>query len=181
MKKLILSLLFLGFTATAQTQIVLDEARVDYSPVSMKIDAGTNSLVIKLKEDFVGEFHNDPLAFVKNKFNSNQFIQENRNTNFDFYTVKFKSSNGHLTAHYNKRGELVSSYQIFKNVIIPDDAKLQILQKYRGCSFLKSSYAATSKGWDLKKEHYRVQIKDGDKVRRIKINKDAQGVRIAGL
>lgn len=181
MKKLILSLLFLGFTATAQTQIVLDEARVDYSPVSMKLDAGTNTLVIKMKEDFVGEFQNDPLAFVKKKFNSSQFIQENRNTDFDFYTVKFRTSNGHLTARYDKEGELVSSYQIFKNVIIPDEAKLQILQKYRGCSFLKSSYAATSKGWDLKKEHYRVKIKDGDNVHRIKINKNAQGVRIAGL
>ena len=181
MKKLILSLLFLGFISTAQTQILLDEARVDYSPISMKLDPGTNMLVYTLQEKSAGEFHRDPLAFAKKEFNSIQFVQENQDANLDFYKVKFKSSKGHLTAHYNKRGELVSSYQIFKNVVIPEEARLQIIEKYKGCSFLKSSYAATSKGWELKKQHYRVQIKDGDKVHRIKIDKDEQGLTLAGL
>lgn len=181
MKKLILSLLFVAFISTAQTQILLDEANVEYTPVSMKLDPGTNSLVLKLKEKRAGEFHANPLVFMKKNFNSQKFIEENKDAGFESYTVKFKSRKGHLTAQFDNKGALVSSYQNFKNVVIPSDARSQIVKKYRNCSFLKSSYAASSKGWDITKEQYKIKIKDGNKIHRIKINKDADGLSLAGM
>ena len=181
MKKLILSLLFLGFISTAQTQILLDVADLGDIPASMKIDPGTNSLVIQMKEKSAGEFNKDALTFVKNRFDSRQLVKDNKEGDFDSYVVKFKSSKGHLTANFDDKGDLVSSFQRFTNVAIPDEARLQILQKYRDCNFLKSTYAASSKGYEIKKGHYLVKIKDGDKMRRVRINQNAQGVRLAGF
>ena len=180
MKKLIFSLLFLGFISTAQTQILLDVADLGDIPSSMKIDPATNALVIKMEKS-AGEFNKDPLTFVKSRFNSRQLVEDNKEGDFDSYVVKFKSSKGHLTANFDNKGDLVTSFQRFTNVAIPDEARLQILQKYRDCNFLKSTYAARSKGYEIKKEHYLVKIKDGDKMRKLRINKNAQGVRVAGL
>jgi hypothetical protein len=181
MKKLILSLLFLGFIGPAQTQILLEEANIEYSPVVMKLDPASNMLVLKIEEKSVGEFQSNALEFVKKSFNVNQLVQQNKDSDYDYYNVKFKSAKGHITALFDKEGDLVSSYQKFRDIAIPGNARVQILEKYKGCTFLETTYMANSRGWDIKKEQYRVKIQDGDKVRRIKINKDGQNVRLASL
>ena len=181
MKTLIICLLLVGFIGTGHSQIVLKETRLEYSPVSMKVDPITNSVTLKITEARVGEFQKDPLAFIQDKFDIQSFIAENQEYEFDGYDVYFKSNKGVVTARYDKEGEMISTYQRFKNVALPDDVKLEILRNYRNSQVLKNHHIVTSRNWMIDKEFYRVKIHDGDKVRRLKIDRNATGLSLAGF
>lgn len=179
MKKLILCLLLFGFISAGHSQILLKEAKVDYHPESMRIDAITNTLVVKLPEKFAGEFQNDPLTFMKNNFDVKKFIEDNRE--YDEFWVDLKSRKGHLAAKFNKKGELVSSAQKFKDVRLPENARVKILEKYRDAAIVGNKYLCSTKGWDINKEFYVVKIKEGDKTRRVRINKERELLSLSSL
>ncbi len=181
MKTLILCLLLVGFISTGHSQIVLGESRVDYTPYSLKVDPLTNSITVMVKEDRVGEFQKDPLAFIQDKFNIHKFIAENQEYDFDGYNVYFKTNKGLVKANYDNGGEMVSTYQRFKNIALPDDVKLEILRKYRNSQVLKNTHIVTSKGWMIDKELYKVKIQDGDRVRRLRFDRNTQGLSLVGL
>lgn len=180
MKNLIFCLLLFGFISTGHSQILLKEAKVDYKPESLKIDPITNQLVIEVPEKKVGEFQSDPLAFVRNRFDFQRFLNDNQNTGYDYFVVHFKSSKGYLNANLDSKGTLVSTYQNFKNIRLPQEALLQIRSEYRDAAIVGSKYLAYSKGWDIKKEIFRVKIKDGDKTRNIRIRKQDGYLSLAG-
>ncbi|MFV8839301.1 hypothetical protein [Salinimicrobium soli] len=181
MKNLLFGLLLMCFVGVGHSQIVLDETRLEYKPVSLKMDPVNHELVVKVKEKAYGEFQKDPLAFVKNHFNVQQFIRDNEKLGYDSYEIVFKNRAGQLFTTFDNKGELIGSRQRFKNVPIPDDTKLAILEKYRDAKILSNRYAAYSKSWNIEKEVYKVKLQDGDKVRRLKIQRDAQGITLAGL
>lgn len=181
MKNLILCLLLMGFISIGHSQIVLKETKVEFIPYSLKVDPITNSVAVKISESYYGEFHEDPLAFIEGHFDIDRFVKENADQGFDSYNVTFKTSKGNVMANYDNEGELVSTYQRFKNVDLPDDVKLELLQQYRHAQILKNSHVVTSKKWMIDKEFYKVKIRDGDKVRRMKINRNTQGLSLVGL
>ena len=180
MKNLIICLLLFSFIGVGHSQIMLKEARVT-SPVSLKIDPDKDLVGFLIPEKNYGEFHKDPLEFVKQRFSSLQLARENMQSNYDGYFVTFKTQKGHLAARFNQDGELVSSYQAFKNVPLPDEAKLQILEKYRDANVKAVKFVATTKGWEFKKQVYKVKIVDGDKTRRLRIHKNMDKYSLAGL
>lgn len=181
MKKLMLALLLFGFIASGHSQILLKETKVDYRPETMKLDPISNTLVLEIPEKKYGEFEKDPLAFVRNQFDIQKVIRDNKDVKYDFYQVYFKTSKGKLTTHFDEDGDLVSSLQKFKNVKLPDEARLRILQDYRNAVFVSNQYRAVSKGWDIQKELYKVKIKDGNRTRRLKINKENGSLALAKL
>ena len=181
MKNLILVLLLFGFIGTGHSQILLKETKLEYRPESMKLDPISNRLVITIPEKSYGEFERDPLAFVKNQFDIQKVLKDNEEADYDSYRVDFKSTKGHLLASFNKDGDLVSSIQKFKNVKLPEDARMQILQQYRDAVLIKNKYVAVSKGWDIHKEFYKVKLRDGNKTRTVKVNKDQGAITLVGL
>lgn len=172
MKKIILCLLLFGFFSSGHSQILLKETKIENSPKSMKLHPVSDNLLIKIPEMSVGEFAKDPLAFMKSNFDVQRFIVENERRDFDTFFVNFKSKKGNLVAEFDRSGDLMTSAQRFKNVKLPDNERLQLLEKYRDAAIVGNKYVAISEGWDLKKEYYIVKIKDGNKTRRVKINKD---------
>lgn len=181
MKKLILAMLLFGFIATGHSQILLKETKVDYRPETMKLDPISNSLVLEIPEKKYGEFEKDPLAFVKNQFDIKKVIRDNEDKDYDSYQVHFKTTKGIMLTNFDEDGELVSSFQKFKNVRLPDEARLRILQEYRNAIFVSNEYRAASKGWDIQKEFYKVKIKDGNKTRKLKINKADGAIALAKM
>lgn len=181
MKTFIFCLLLMGLIGTGHSQIVLEETRLDYSPASLKMDPVTNSVTVKITETEVGEFQRDPLTFIQNRFDIRQFIHENQEYAYDSFDVIFKTTKGVVQARYDKEGELISTHQRFKNIALPDDIKLEILRNYRNSQVLKNNHMVTSKGWMIDKEFYKVKIQDGDKVRRLKFHRNAQGLSLVGL
>ncbi len=181
MKKLIIVLLLFGFIGTGHSQILLKETKLEYRPESMKLDPASNSLVISIPEKSYGEFEKDPLAFMKDQFDIQKVVKDNETKDYDSYRVNFKSTKGHLLANFNGDGDLVSSYQKFKNVRLPEDARLQILQQYRDAVITGNKHVAISKGWDVQKEFYKVKLRDGNKTRTVKVNKDRGEITYVGL
>ncbi|NJW55867.1 hypothetical protein HC175_23420, partial [Salinimicrobium sp. CDJ15-91] len=94
--------------------------------------------------------------------------------------VSFKSTKGHLLANFDGDGDLISSFQKFKNVRLPEDARMQILQQYRDAVITGNKHVAISKGWDVQKEFYKVKLRDGDKTRTVKVNKDRGAITYVG-
>lgn len=181
MKKHFLIIVLIVFCATGHSQILLDEARVEYQPFSMKVDPITKSVELEIPEEINGEFQKDPLTFIKNHFNIQSFIQQNKKYKFNEYEVSFRSTKGKLTARYNKDGELISTQQKFKNVALPVAAHLEIMKQYKGGVVLSNTYVASSKAWDISKEIYRVKLKDGDRTRRLKFNKSSDALYLVGM
>lgn len=181
MKKLIIVLLLFGFIGTGHSQILLKETKLEYRPESMKLDPVSNTLTIKISEKSYGEFNRDPLAFVKNQFDIQRVLKDNEKEDYDSYQVSFKSTKGHLLANFDGDGDLISSFQKFKNVRLPEDARMQILQQYRDAVITGNKHVAISKGWDVQKEFYKVKLRDGDKTRTVKVNKDRGAITYVGL
>lgn len=181
MKKLIFGLFLFGFIAAGNSQILLEETRIEYQPVSMKLDPDSHQLTIELNEKVMGEFQQDPLAFMKAKFDARKFAEINKEAGYSAFEVHFKSRKGYLQALFNKSGDLISSNQKFKNVRLPEDVRLEILRLHKDAMVKDTKYTAYSKGWDINKEVYKVKINDGDRTRRIRINRDENRLSIAGF
>ncbi|MFV8839300.1 hypothetical protein [Salinimicrobium soli] len=181
MKKLMAGLLLICFTGVMQAQIEeLKEATIDYRPVSMKLDPGTQSVTIDIPEEYVGEFQSNPLDFAKRKFNVNQLIQENKGSDYTDFQVFFNTDKGYMVANYDDEGELVSTFQRFKDAALPDDARKEIMKKIKGAQVMDVRHIVISDGWNIDKEYYKVKIKDGDKVKRVRLNKTNRGISLAG-
>lgn len=181
MKNLIFCLLLFVGMGIGHSQIVLKESKVEFIPASMEVDAVTNSLSLKISESFVGEFQEDPLSFIQDNFNINQLIRDNEDSDFDSYQVYFQSKKGKVLANYDDDGDLVSSFQRFKNVKLPDDVRLEILRSHKNSKVVKNQHIVTTKDLLINKEYYIVKILDGDKTRRLRIDRNAQGLSLAGL
>ena len=152
-----------------------------YSPDYMKIDPLTNSATLKITEAAVGDFQKDPLTFIEDKFDIQNFIALNQEYNFDSYDIHFKTKNGFVKARYDKEGEIISTYQRFKNLALPDDVKLEILTNYKNSQVLKNSHIVTSKNLMVDKEIFKVKIQDGTKVRTLRLHRNNQSLSLAGF
>lgn len=181
MKKLILGLLLFGFFSSGHSQILLKETNIDYRRESMKLDPVTNRLILKVYEKSVGEFEKDPLTFMRNNLDVQRILEENKDGDFASFKVIFRTTKGNLVADFDKSGNLESSSQRFRNVRLPERARLQIIEKYRDAAILGNTYVATTKGWDFNKEYFKVKIKDGNRTRRVQVNVDKDLLSLSGL
>ena len=181
MKKLITGLFLLACVAAGHSQIVLDEARITSDPTSLKVDPVTGMLVLTIPESHFGEFEEDPLNFVRTRLDIKKFLADNEKEDFAYIEVIFKTNKGRLIAEYDDAGELLSTYMKLKNVPLPDQVRMVILEKHHDARFLSSNHVVTTRGWDVKKDIYRVKIYDGTKNRNLKVNKKAIGYAVTGL
>jgi hypothetical protein len=174
-------LFLFGFIAAGNSQILLEETMIKYQPVSLALDQESHQLSIKLPEKLSGEFQQNPLAFMKTRFNVQKFLKDNEQADYDAFEVFFKSRKGFLRASFNKAGDLISSNQKFKNIPLPQDVRLEVFRLHRDAMVEGTKYIAFSKGWDITKEIYRIKIRDGDKTHRVRINRNNDQLSIAGL
>lgn len=180
MKKLILCMFLLGIVSAGHTQILLKEANVFSDAASMKLDPYTNSLTIQIPEIKVGEFSEDPLMFLKNHFNAPKFADANKDLNLSSYEVWFKTKKGYMVARFDTKGSLISSSQKFKNVILPQENRKEIIEEHGNVNVVDNKYFATSNGWVVNEAFYRVKIKDGKKTKRIRIDVPRKEASLAG-
>lgn len=181
MKMFVICLLMFGMIQTGHSQIVLEETEVEYAPYDMKMEGVSNTLIFKIPERHVGEFHEDPLAFIEDRFDAGELARQNKDQDFIFYQVDFKTKKGNVLAKYDANGEMISTSQRFKDVKLPDDVKLEILRNYRNSRILKNRHVVTSKKWLIDKEYYKIKLHDGEKIRKMRIQRNAQGLELVGL
>lgn len=173
MKKLFLSLLFIGFIGVMQAQVVeLKEARVILSADDWRMDPNTNSVTIQIPELYAGEFSANPLKFVRDNFDIASFIDANRNQKYEGYSVVFNTGKGHLNTEYDKHGNLMRSYQQFKDVYMPYETTVEILKNNPDSYVVGNKHIAYSKEWSITKEFYKVKLQnaDGKQRKTVKVN-----------
>lgn len=171
MKTLIFSFLLLAVTAFTQAQeIQLEEARVGFAPIDAKITKDADAYSYRINENYAGQFMKDPIAFMKENFDINNFMAEVANEKYDSYQVTFKSGQGLLKAHYNKNGELVRTFQKFENIVLPLDVRREVYNTTKGWTMIENKYIASGNSDLIEKEVYKVKLEKGNKTQTIKLD-----------
>ncbi|HSP11921.1 MAG TPA: hypothetical protein VLO29_05285 [Salegentibacter sp.] len=185
MKKLIFSMVFMGmvFSSYAQKVIRLDEVTMELSSEALRLDPNSNSLIVDIPEKYTGHFSESPLRFVRENFDIQKFIVANRDSDYDFYDVSFKTNKGNLKVRFNDRGDLLTSYQVFKNVKMPYATTANVLRQNPDYSIIANKHIASSRNsWTLNKEFYKIKLRNGTKTKNIKVDLDKSGMgKLAGM
>jgi len=172
MKNVIRFLFVLCGLATMQAQevILLDEARLNFDADAITIDSKLGEIRCIVKEDYTGEFSDNPIKFMKEKFDFNEFLSamDNRK-NFDEYLVTFNSSKGYLEAIYSNNGNLVGTHQRFKNITLPSAVRNKLFVENQGWTAISIKYTASGKSDRIDKELYKIKLENGNKNRVVKI------------
>ncbi|MEO2062888.1 MAG: hypothetical protein ABGW97_07910 [Christiangramia sp.] len=177
MKTLFFSLLLLASISLCQAQeIVLDEAKVGFAPLDAKITRDGDQFTYKVNEAYQGQFAKNPIAFMEENFDIQNFIHENEGRNYDSYQVTFRSGNGALKADFDKDGTLVKTYQRFKNSVMPLNVRRMVYANYQGWTVKEHVYVASGKQNLIDKEVYKLKMQKGNERQRVKLNPRAQGV-----
>lgn len=170
MKTLIFSIVLVLCAGFSQAQIIeLEEARLSYNPVAL--DAA-NSFKVTVNENYIGEFEKDPLAFMKNNFDIQEFISQVESEDYDYYLVSFRSRKGELRAEFDKVGNLLNTNQRFENILLPNDICHQLYRDHKGWEMVKNIHIGRSRNGVVNKDLYRITMMNGKQKKNLKI--DAQ-------
>ncbi len=172
MKRVILFLFVLCGIATmkAQEVIQLDEARINFALDEITIDSDLNSVKFIVNEEYTGEFHKNPIRFMKEKFNFMAFLDAVQNKDdFDEYLVTFNTRKGYLEAHYTNEGKIVSTYQNFKDILLPPAVRNQLYSNNKEWTMISNKYVASGRSDRLDREVYKIRLENGNKKKTVKI------------
>ena len=158
MKKLLLGLLVFGLTTQFMfPQVeVLPEVELD---VNYKYLNAVNS-------NYVPEA-------VKNLENKVAFYSLTEsdfyNVEFDTYHVKFFIPKGKIVADYDKNGEIIGTFEQFKNVRLPNSVLISIYKRYPEWNIVEDAYMVDYFDGIAKKE-YKIKLKNKNKKKTIRID-----------
>ncbi|TBW26786.1 hypothetical protein [Gramella sp. KN1008] len=172
MKTLIFSLLFIVATSLGHAQKIteLEEAKVGFAPLDVEISEDGDSFTYTVNESYAGEFVKDPIAFMKSNFDIKNFIATYGDRDYNSYHLTFKSGQGFLKADFNRTGEIVRTYQKFKNVVLPLDVRRDLYLANKGWTMTENKYVASGRGDLLKKEYYKIKLENGSRSQTIKLD-----------
>lgn len=180
MKTIFLLSLLVTFTAAGQAQMIqLEEAKVNYSPGAIVISSESGRLVLDISEAYKGQFSQNPLKFMKESFDILPFIASQKEE-FDSYIVDFRSTKGHLRAIFDHRGELVRTFQVFRNHNMPLNLKRDIYENYKGWTITNYKYVASGRKNKIEKELYKIKLVNGNEEKVLKIRPE-RVARIASI
>lgn len=177
MKTLIFSLALVLVASFGYGQKItqLEEAKVGFAPLNVKVNEDGDSFNYVVTESYAGQFAKDPIAFMKANFDIQNFIAMHEDRDYDSYHVTFSSKQGFLKADFDRDGSLVRTFQKFKNIILPVDLRRELYSSYKGWNMTSNKYVASGRGDILEKEIYRIKLENGDQKQNIKLDPRAIG------
>lgn len=181
MKKLFFYLLLIGFITigTAQEVTQLEEAKVILTPNYDRVISNNAGLSFTVKENYNGEFLNDPIGFMNENFDIHNFMKYEDEA-YDSYLVTFDSSNGYLRAEFDKDGKLVRNQQLFKNIYLPSYIINKIYKENQGWQMVKNKYVAMGDK-NVDKAFYRIKLKKGNQSRNLKLDIRPESISLAEI
>ncbi|MBJ7881768.1 hypothetical protein [Gelidibacter salicanalis] len=181
MKTLIILLLFAVATTVGQAQELthLEEVKVEKAPAKLKYFKTNNQVVIKVDRAYILEFTKNPIGFMNDHFDIHRLIATLDNSRINEYEVTLSSQKGFMVANFDKKGNLLKTYQNFNDVLLPYDMRNQLYNSYKGWTMTKNKYKATTKGVILNKETYRVTLQFGNRKQHVKIDGNNVGTVVA--
>ena len=191
MKNLIIYSLFLFciLSVNAQEVTKLEATTVTFQPFVTDVISYLDNNSFIVKESVAGEFTANPIAFMKENFDIQNFISyldQKRSTDlqkshYESYRVTFSSNKGFLEAKFSKDGELAETAQNFKNILVPLNVRRELYTSYKGWNMVKNTYTASGKSDQIDKELYRIKLKNGNKSQIVKIVPERMGSDIVAI
>ncbi|MCH4824244.1 hypothetical protein ML462_13785 [Gramella lutea] len=180
MRTLIFSLLLIAVTTFSQAQEItqLEEAKVGFAPFDTKVTRSGDSFIYTVNESYAGEFTKDAIGFMKAHFDIDNFIAEFEGE-YDNYLVSLRSSKGFLNADFDKDGNLVKTYQKFKDIVLPLDVRREVYMANKGWTMTQNKYIASGRGELIEKEVYKIKLENGSSKKSVKIDPRASGTSVA--
>lgn len=180
MKNLIFYSLLVCFIATAQSQEIteLEEARVHMNPVSEKFTGDADEYTFSVKEEYIGEFMQNPLGFMRSNFNVLTLIDQ-LDEDYDTYLISFRTSKGALDAEFDDEGELGRHKQSFKDVALSRKIMAKLYRDHKGWAAVGNKYIARGYGDQIKKAFYKIKLVNGNKSQTIRLDQEAEDGRLA--
>lgn len=171
MKALIVISFLLCSIITGYSQEVteLEELHISSLPEQLESTA-PNEYRFIINEKYAGEFTKDPIAFMKANFDINAFIASVQEKNYETYQLVFNSSKGFLRVDFDREGELMSTSQRFKDIVLPLDVRRDLYNNNKGWSMTKNTYVARGTGDLVDKELYRIKMEKGKDRKTVKID-----------
>lgn len=80
---------------------------------------------------------------------------------FDTYEINFENSFGRVTATYDSDGEIMRSYEKFKDVKIPKEVSKSIAKKFPGWAITKTTYLVNYKQDGNLTRMYKIYLEKG--------------------
>lgn len=172
MKTLIFSLLLVVATSVSHAQKIteLEEAKVGFAPLDIEVSEDGESFTYRVSEAYTGEFAKNPIAFMKANFDIQNFMTTYADRNYDSYHITFTSGQGYLKADYDKDGNLVRTYQKFKDILLPLDVRRDLYNATKGWTMTGNKYIASGRGDLLEKEMYTVKLENGNRKQTVKLD-----------
>ncbi|TDU39739.1 hypothetical protein BXY82_1769 [Gelidibacter sediminis] len=181
MKTLIVLLLFVVATTVGQAQELthLEEVKVEKAPAKRKYVKINDRVVFKVDRAHVLEFTKNPIGFMNDHFDIQRLIATFGNSRINEYEVTLSSQKGFMIANFDKKGNLLKTYQNFKDMLLPLNIRREIYNSHKGWTMTKNNYKAITKGEMLTKEQYRITMQNGNRKQTVKINGNAAGAVVA--
>lgn len=178
MEKLVIfvALALSAVISNAQEVIELQEAKVEFSPVSQNITNPGNSFSVNIKENYIGEFEKDPMAFMTNNFDMKKVIAELGVYNYTNYEVSFISTKGELIVNFDGNGEKTGSFMRFRDMALPSQLQHQLYRDHKGWALMKTLRIARESNGKVDKDYYKITMEKGNKKRKFKINASDVGL-----
>ncbi len=178
MKNLIFYSLMLCFITTAQAQVTELEETTVFVRETSENSTDIDDLNLMITEDYIGEFEEDPLTFMKNNFDARKFIAQ-LNQEYNSYLISFKSRKGYLNAEFNKNGEIQENELYFRNIEIPRNLMKTLYRDHKGWIMIKNKYVASGEGDGIDRGFYKIKLKQGNRSKNLKF--DLVSIPASGL
>lgn len=184
MKKFITFMLVaVGFVFVSYSQVIqLEKVELsDFEPTAQIVFEDYANGIIKVKESYAEQFQSNAINFLVENFDIYRFMRE-AGEDTEQVNVTVKSSNGLLLASYDKNGELVKTYQKFKDIPLPPAIRNQVFAEYEGWTMTSNKYVASSMAEKIDKEKYLVHLQRGKDKEKLKITPSSSaGTGVAAI
>jgi len=162
MKKIVTTLVLVGFVFQLFAQDVIFEAKVKKEEVPAVV-------VAAVEKDFpdyvVEEYSVVPVEFIEEDVIVDRGIKSN--DDYDTFQISLKNKNERITATYTKDGKLISTFAYGKNVPLPKSVRDAVAKAFPKWAFIEDTYKMVSYSNGKKNERYKVIIKKGNEMKRV--------------
>ena len=162
MKKFIVGLLVLGLTSPLLAQVpkVEELSEVVVTAVNYKylnaIDSKEVAIPVQMLERKVAAFNLEDA----------EFYQDDN----EFYYVSFYIPEGKIVAAYNPEGEVLRTIERFEDVKLPTAVRNAVAERFPNWTIVNDVYRVTYNQNKGANKSYKIKLKNGDKVMRVKID-----------
>ena len=172
MKKLIIGLMALGLTNLSFSQVNNDgikEVELEGVVVTAPNYNYLNEVLDKNASEKIKDMQMEVATFnIKNLENYDPEVEE--------YQVIFNRTNGKVIAIYDNDGDIESSFERYKNVIVPRNVLSKIFMDHYGWELIKDTYQVSYKKDKEVKKVYKVQLLKGDLKKNLKLDHEGRFV-----